>query len=109
MVKITKIGPSDSAVRTRKRVAAYCRVSTDSAEQLDSLEAQKEHYWQVISANHDWEDAGIFYDEGISGTRAETREGFIDLLDSCRAGKVDMVITKSISRFAMKHFVKYFF
>jgi len=100
MVKITRIESAQETVATRKKVAAYCRVSTDSNEQLESLEAQKEHYMQVISANEGWDFAGIFYDEGISGTSKEGREGFKHLIQECRKGNVQLVITKSISRFS---------
>lgn len=82
------------------RVAAYCRVSTDSDEQLTSYEAQVEHYTASIKQNPQWEFAGIYADEGISGTNTKKRLEFNRLIDDCMAGKIDMVITKSISRFA---------
>ncbi len=82
------------------RVAAYCRVSTDSDEQATSYEAQVEHYTSYISGHPDWSLAGVFADDGISGTNTKKREEFNRMIDACMAGNVDMVITKSISRFA---------
>ena len=82
------------------RVAAYCRVSTDSEEQATSYETQIEHYTEYINRNPEWVLAGIFADEGISGTNTKKREEFNRLIDECMAGKIDMVVTKSISRFA---------
>ncbi len=82
------------------RVAAYCRVSSDLDDQLDSLENQKEHYEALIRSKQGWTSAGIFVDEGVSGTGKVRRPGFESLLDACRAGMVDRVLTKSISRFA---------
>lgn len=100
MVRITRIEPSGNSEGRRRKVAAYCRVSTDSDEQLESLDAQKEHYMQVISSHEDWEFSGLFYDEGISGTGVERRDGFRRMVEECRKGKIDMVLTKSISRFS---------
>jgi len=82
------------------RVAAYCRVSTDSDEQASSYEAQIEHYTSYINGHPDWELAGIFADDGISGTNTKHREEFNRMIDECMAGNIDHVITKSISRFA---------
>ena len=82
------------------RVAAYCRVSTDTDEQATSYDAQIEHYTEYIGKHPGWELAGIYADEGISGTNTKKREEFNRLIDDCMAGKVEMVITKSISRFA---------
>lgn len=101
MARITKIEATKSFVKERKiRVAAYTRVSTKSEEQLLSLEIQKEHYESYINANSSWEYAGLYYDEGISGTKIEKREGLLALLKDCEDGKIDRVITKSISRFS---------
>lgn len=101
MARITKIEATKNFVNKRKiRVAAYARVSTKSEEQLLSLEAQKEHYDFYINTNPDWEYAGLYYDEGISGTKVEKREGLLALLKDCEDGKIDRVITKSISRFS---------
>ena len=82
------------------RVAAYCRVSTDTDEQATSYEAQIEHYTEYINKNPGWELAGIYADDGISGTNTKKRGEFNRLIDDCMAGQIDMVVTKSISRFA---------
>lgn len=101
MAKIIKIEKRQQNNRVKKmRVAAYARVSTESEEQLLSLEVQKEHYENYIKANSYWEYAGLYFDEGISGTKIEKRESLLKLLDDCEKGKIDRVITKSISRFA---------
>ena len=89
----------DNAAR-KLRVAAYCRVSTDEEEQASSYEVQIEHYTSFIQGNPEWELAGIFADEGISGTNTKKRAEFNRMIAECMAGKIDMVITKSISRFA---------
>lgn len=86
--------------KPKLRVAAYCRVSTDSDEQATSYEAQVEHYTEYIQKNPDWEFAGIYADDGISGTNTKRRDEFNRMIDDCKAGKIDMIITKSISRFA---------
>lgn len=86
--------------KPKLRVAAYCRVSTDSDEQATSYETQIEHYTSFIQKNPEWELAGIFADDGISGTNTKKREEFNRMIDECMAGKIDMIITKSISRFA---------
>ena len=102
MKRITRIAENNITQRLHKklRVAAYCRVSTDSEEQLDSLEAQKKHYEVYIKANPDWWYAGIYVDEGISGTKKEKRPALLQLMTDCRRKKVDFIVTKSISRFA---------
>lgn len=82
------------------RVAAYCRVSTDSDEQATSYDAQIEHYTNYINGHPDWVLAGIYADDGISGTNTKKREEFNRMIDECMAGDIDMIITKSISRFA---------
>ncbi|MDO4515003.1 MAG: recombinase family protein [Lachnospiraceae bacterium] len=99
MKRITKI-EATPVVQKKLRVAAYVRVSTSHEEQLTSLKAQKEHYEGAIKSNPAWEFAGIYVDEGISGTKIAKREALLDLLDDCESGKIDRVITKSISRFA---------
>ncbi|HVI40911.1 MAG TPA: recombinase family protein [Anaerovoracaceae bacterium] len=86
--------------KPKLRVAAYCRVSTDSDEQATSYDAQIEHYTSYINGHPDWELAGIYADDGISGTNTKKREEFNRMIDECMAGSIDMVITKSISRFA---------
>ena len=86
--------------KPKLRVAAYCRVSTDSDEQATSYEAQVEHYTEYIQKNPDWVLAGIYADDGISGTNTKKRTEFNRMIDACMDGEIDMVITKSISRFA---------
>ena len=91
------------AVRASKRqlrVAAYCRVSTDDEEQLTSYEAQNNYYTDKIMTNKEWTMAGIFADEGITGTSARKRPEFLRMIRQCKQGKIDIVLTKSISRFA---------
>lgn len=101
MKRITKIEENNAlSVKTKTRVAAYCRVSTASDEQLISLDTQKAHYEDYIKSNSEWEYAGVFFDEGITGTKKECRDGLNSLIDSCEKGLVDLVITKSISRFS---------
>ena len=102
MRKITKLEQANKGnTKTEKiRVAAYCRVSTDSDEQLESLNTQKAHYESYITSRDDWQLAGIYYDEGISGTGKSRRPELERLMQDCKAGKIDMVITKSISRFS---------
>lgn len=82
------------------RVAAYCRVSTDSADQLNSFAAQHTHYDELIKAHDKWQFADIYADEGITGTSAKKRGDFQRLLNDCRKGKIDKILVKSISRFA---------
>ena len=103
----TKIVPngrnrgSTGALRVdRIRVAAYCRVSTDDDEQLGSFESQKLYYEQKIASNKDWVNAGIFADEAVTGTKTDKRSGFQDMIAHCHNGEIDMILTKSISRFA---------
>ena len=84
----------------KQRVAAYCRVSTDSEEQLTSYTAQKAYYTQKIAENPDWEMAGIFADRGITGTSLKKRTEFNKMIAACKRGRIDMILTKSLSRFA---------
>ena len=81
-------------------MAAYCRVSTDQLEQLSSYEAQVAYYTNFINNSPEYEFAGVFADEGISGTNTKKREQFNKMIEDCKAGKIDIIITKSISRFA---------
>lgn len=90
----------DKEKHHQKRVAAYCRVSTDSNEQLTSYSTQKKVYTEMIAKNHEWEFAGLYADEGISGTRADKRPQFKQMIKDCLSGKIDIIITKSVSRFA---------
>ena len=107
MATVTMI-PATARVGARRRkeeapklrVAAYCRVSTETDEQATSYEAQIEHYTDYIGKHPGWELAGIYADDGISGTNTKKREEFNRLIEDCMAGKVDLIVTKSISRFA---------
>ena len=101
MRSIIKIEPTANKKAAAKiRVAAYCRVSTEMEEQLTSLETQKSHYEEFIASNPDWEFAGLYYDEGISGTNKEKRPALQKLIADCEAGRVKRILTKSLSRFA---------
>lgn len=82
------------------RVCAYCRVSTDSDEQLSSFELQQEHYQQLVGHHPNWNLKRIYADEGISGTSLKNRDAFNEMIAECKAGKYDLIITKSVSRFA---------
>lgn len=86
--------------KKKLRVAAYCRVSTDEEDQLLSYESQVKHYTAEIEKNPTWTNAGIFADEGITGVSTKKRDNFNKMIELCRAGKIDRIITKSISRFA---------
>ena len=78
----------------KQRVAAYARVSSDSADQLNSFATQVEYYTSTIQAADEWEFAGLYADEGVTGTRADKREDFQRLLRDCRAGKIDRILVK---------------
>lgn len=102
---VTLIEPKRSIIvdkdkYNQKRVAAYCRVSTDTKEQLTSYDNQKKVYTEMIAANKEWQFAGLYADEGISGTRADKRPQFQKMINDCLGGKIDYIITKSVSRFA---------
>ncbi len=83
-----------------KRVAVYARVSTDDPRQTSSYELQKNHYEDVVSRNPHWELVEIYADEGISGTSLQHRDSFVRMINDCKAGDIDLIITKSVSRFA---------
>ena len=82
------------------RVAAYCRVSSDSTEQKESFAAQVEYYTGLIGGNPFWTLADIYADEGVTGTSMRKRDDFNRMIADCRRGKIDRIITKSVSRFA---------
>ena len=84
----------------QKRVAAYCRVSTDDSEQLNSFASQVKYYTELINNNPDWKMVEVYSDEAISGTQVSKREGFQKMIADAMDGRIDMIITKSISRFA---------
>lgn len=101
MKSITKIDASPRSPGMKKtRVAAYCRVSTGMDEQLVSLETQKSQYVQLIKSNPEWEFAGVYFDEGISGTGKEKRAALLRMITDCENGLIDRIVTKSLSRFA---------
>ena len=83
-----------------KRVAVYARVSTDDPRQTSSYELQKNHYTDVISRHEGWNLVEIYADEGISGTSLQHRDAFLRMIEDCKAGKIDLIVTKSVSRFA---------
>lgn len=82
------------------RVAAYARVSTEKDEQHSSLEAQKDYFLKYIQNNDEWEYVGLYYDDGISGLSKKNRDGFNNLVKDALDGNIDLIVTKSISRFA---------
>lgn len=93
-------GPAPGQPAKKKlRVAAYCRVSTDKDEQLNSFEVQKTYYTEKIASNPNWKMADIFADEGISGVSMKKRDEFKRMLRHCREGRIDMILVKSVSRF----------
>ena len=107
MPKVTVIPPSinrttrqSTTTPTRRKVAAYARVSTDFEEQLTSYEAQISYYTNYIQRNPDWEFVKIYTDEGISATSTKHREGFNSMITDALNEKIDLIITKSVSRFA---------
>ena len=89
-----------AAVTKQLRVAAYCRVSTKEEEQASSYEAQCEYYTDKIMSNKEWTMAGIFADEGITGTSTKERTEFLRMIRQCKQKKIDLILTKSLSRFA---------
>lgn len=91
--------PPTPKQKNKIRVAAYCRVSTQKDEQMHSLAAQIDYYTNLLSADEEREFAGVYADEGISGTRAKNRSEFLRLIEDCRSGKVNAIVTKSVSRF----------
>ncbi len=84
----------------KRRVAAYARVSTDHEEQQSSYEAQMDYYTNYIKGRDDWEFVSVYADEGLSGCNTRKREGFRSMIDDALAGKIDLIVTKSVSRFA---------
>lgn len=96
------LGPSERvrSEHRKLRVAAYCRVSTQQEEQLNSYSVQVKHYTEMITSEPKWELAGIFADKGITGTSVKKRDEFNKMIRKCKQGKIDMIITKSIARFS---------
>ena len=107
MRRVTAI-PANTAFRQagpsmeqrKRRVAAYARVSTDLAEQLTSYEAQIRYYTEYIKSRPEWEFVKVYTDEGISGTSIARRDGFQEMMNDALSGKIDLILTKSVSRFA---------
>lgn len=105
MKKVTEIKKSPYLELTQfhrkiKRVAVYARISTDKDAQITSIDVQKRHYQKVINDKAEWILAGVYADEGISGLSSKHRPEFTRMLEDCESGKIDMILTKSVSRFA---------
>ena len=100
MPKISRIEPTVPAIKQLKKVAAYARVSMQSERMMHSLSAQVSYYSKLIQKNPDWEYAGVYADDFISGTNTVKRDEFKRMLADCEEGKIDIILTKSISRFA---------
>ena len=100
MKKISRIEPKLPVIQVRKKVAAYARVSRDTERLIHSVSAQVSYYSALIQKNPEWEYAGVYADMGISGTDTAKRSEFLKMLADCEAGKIDIILTKSISRFA---------
>ena len=105
--KVTKIPATISLItsapivqKVKRKVAGYARVSTDNEEQLTSYDAQLDYYTKYIKGHEDWEFAGMYSDEGISGTSTKRRKGFQKMIEDALEGKIGLIITKSVSRFA---------
>ena len=88
-----------NASRQKLRVAAYCRVSTDSEEQINSYKNQLAYYTEKINSKTEWKFAGVYADEGITGTSMKHREDFKRMLRACREGRIDLILCKPVSRF----------
>ena len=97
--KKAKMDPAGQEIRKR-RVAGYARVSTEQEQQQNSYQTQLDYYTAYINARPDWEFAGMYSDEGITGTSTKRREGFNRMVEDALAGKIDLIVTKSVSRFA---------
>jgi DNA invertase Pin-like site-specific DNA recombinase/DnaJ-domain-containing protein 1 len=97
---VTRLCTDISNFDIHKRVAAYARVSTDNEEQLSSYDAQVDYYTRHIQSNKDWDFVEVYTDEGISATSTKNRDGFKRMIADALAGKIDLILTKSVSRFA---------
>ena len=97
---INPISHLPMALQRKRRVAGYARVSTDSEEQLTSYEAQVDYYTRYIQSKPDWEFVKVYTDEGITATNTKKRDGFNQMVEDALAGKIDLIVTKSVSRFA---------
>ena len=99
-MRVKVINKRPASVLQKKRVCAYARVSTDDPRQTSSYELQKNHYQDVVDRNPNWNLVKIYADEGISGTSLQHREAFKQMVQDCEDGKIDLILTKSVSRFA---------
>ena len=99
-MEINKIVVNDKDPDKKINVAAYCRVSTDNTDQLESLDAQRSHYESFIRLHSDWKYAGTYYDSGVTGTKADIRDGLQNMISDCHAGKIGLILIKSVSRLA---------
>lgn len=97
---VMRFSSIEASVVVKRKVAAYARVSTDTEEQISSYEAQVDYYTRYIKEKEDWEFVEVYTDEGISATSTKKREGFNRMICDALAGKIDLIITKSVSRFA---------
>ena len=97
---VNPISHMPTSIQHKRRTAGYARVSTDSDEQFTSYEAQIDYYTQYILGHADWEFVKVYTDEGISGTSTKRRDGFNQMVEDALAGKIDLIITTSVSRFA---------
>ena len=100
MARITKVEQKIPTIKTKKKVAAYARISMESERMNHSLSAQISYYNSLIQKNPEWEFAGVYADDGISGTGIAKRTEFQRMVADCEAGKIDIILTKSIQRFA---------
>ena len=100
MRKITKLERRTTALPTRKKVAAYARVSKDTKRLMHSVSEQISYYSSLIQKNPEWDYAGVYADCGITGTLTDSRAEFKRMISDCEDGKIDIILTKSISRFA---------
>ena len=100
MAKISRVEPKMQAPARRQRVAAYARVSKSTERLMHSVSAQVSYYSKLIQSNPEWEYTGVYTDSDISGTGIKERDEFQIMIEDCEAGKIDIVLTKSISRFA---------
>lgn len=100
MANIIKLEPTVPKLVKRKKVAAYARVSMESERLQHSLSAQVSYYNQLIQQNPEWEFVGVYADDGISGTKIKNRTEFQRMIADCNEGKIDIILTKSIQRFA---------
>ena len=97
---LTRFTSAPITEQKKRRVAGYARVSTDHDEQFTSYEAQIDYYTRFIQAREDWEFVQVYTDEGITGTSTKRREGFRQMIADALDGKIDLIVTKSVSRFA---------